>query len=195
VWRNSETLWSVVLGHFPRSGVAHGHLAMALAEQRRFEEALPYAQAALADIPDYPVARATLEDVCSQLAVARVERRQFAEALPYAREALELNPTNSSVRAMLGLIYLKTHQFTEAAPELQEALRLNPDLPAARYNLACAYSRLGRFAEACEVLQNLLSSQPQFAQLATRDTELSGLRVDPAYGERFLALVGGTNSP
>ncbi|MGA2221289.1 MAG: tetratricopeptide repeat protein [Verrucomicrobiia bacterium] len=195
VWRNSETLWTNVLGHFPRSGIAHGHLAMALAEQRRFEEALPYAQAALADIPDYPVARATLEDVCSELAIARVERRQFAEALPYTREALELNPTNSSVRAMLGLIYLKTRQFTEAAPELQEALRLNPDLPAARYNLACAYSRLGRFAEAFAALENLLPSQPQFAQAATRDTELAALRADPIYGERLRTLTGGARVP
>jgi protein O-mannosyl-transferase len=195
VWRNSETLWNAVLGHFPRSGVAQGHLAMALADQGRFEEALPHAQASLADIPDYPVARATLENVCSQLAVARVERRQFAEALPYARQASELDATNSSVRAMLGLIYLKTRRFTEAVPELQEALRLNPDLPAARYNLACAYSRLGRFAEAYEVLQNLLSSQPQFAQLAARDTEFSGLRADSAYRERFQGLIGGARIP
>jgi tetratricopeptide (TPR) repeat protein len=171
--------------------VAQGHLAMALAEQRRFEEALPHAQAAFADIPDYPVARGVLEDVCSQLAVERVQRRQFTEALPCARQALELNPTNAPVRAMLGLIYLKTRQFAEAVPELEEALRLNPGLPAARYNLACAYSRVGRLAEAYEMLQPLFSSQPQLAQGAARDIELSNLRNDPAYGERFRTLVGG----
>jgi tetratricopeptide (TPR) repeat protein len=194
VWRDSETLWNTVLDHFPRSGIAQGHLAMALAEQQRFDEALPHAQESLADIPDYPVARATLEDVCSQLAAARVERRQFVEALPYVRQALELNGTNASGHAMLGLIYLKTRQFAGAIPELQEALQLNPDLPAARYNLACAYSRVGRFAEAYEALQNLFSSQPEFAPLAARDAELGGLRDDPAYGERFRALVGGART-
>jgi len=194
VWQNSEMLWTVVLGHFPRSGVAQGHLAMALAEQRRFEEALPYAKAAFAYIPYYPVARGVLTDVCYELAVARVERRQFAEALPFAQQALEVNPTNSSIRAMIGLIHLKTHQFTKAVPELQDALRLNPGLYAARYNLACAYSRTGRFAEAYETLQNLLPAQPQFAQLAARDSELAGLRADPVFGDRFKALVAGTRT-
>ena len=194
VWHNSETLWTVVLGHFPRSGIAQGHLAMALAEQRRFEEALPYAQAAFADIPDYPVARGVLANVCYELAVARVERRQFADALPFAQEVLELNPTNSSIRAMIGLIHLKTRRFAEAVPELQDALRLNPGLFAARYNLACTYSRTGRFAEAYETLQNLLLAQPQFAQLVARDSELAGLRADPAYGDRLKALVAGART-
>jgi hypothetical protein len=191
VWRDSETLWTIVLCHFPQSGVAQGHLAMELAKQRRFEEALPHAQAAFADIPDYPVARDVLENVCSQLAVARVKERQFTEALPYARQASELDSTNAPVRALLGLIYLKTRQFAEAVPELQEAARLDPNLQATRYNLACAYSRVGRFSEAYETLKNLCSFQPQFVQLAARDSELSGLRDDPAYGERFRTLVGG----
>jgi tetratricopeptide (TPR) repeat protein len=191
VWHDSETLWTAVLGHFPQSGVAQGHLAMELAKQRRFEEALPHAQAAFADIPDYPVARDVLENVCSQLAVARVKERQFTEALPYARQASELDSTNAPVRALLGLIYLKTRQFAEAVPELQEAARLDPNLQATRYNLACAYSRVGRFSEAYETLKNLCSFQPQFVQLAARDSELSGLRDDPAYGERFRTLVGG----
>ena len=194
VWRNNETLWRAVIYPFPRSYVAQGHLAMALAEQRRFEEALPHAQLAFAYFPDYPVTRGALSDVYYGLALARVERRQFAQALPFAQEVLKLNPTNSSIRAMIGLIHLKTRQFAEAVPELQDALRLNPGLFAARYNLACAYSRTGRFAEAYEILQNLLFVQPQFVQLAARDSELAGLRADPAYGDRLKALVAGTRT-
>jgi tetratricopeptide (TPR) repeat protein len=195
VWHDSETLWSAAADYFPESGVAQGHLASVLAGQRRFDEALPHAQAAYADMPEYPVARDTFEAVCSGLAYVRVERRQFSEALPCAREAVELDPTNSSYRAMLGLIYLKTRQFAEAVPELRAALRLNPDLSAARYNLACAYSRTGRFAEACETLQVLLVSQPQFAQMAARDAEMKELRADPVYGERFRTLVDGGRTP
>ena len=195
VWHNSETLWRTVLGHFPRSGVALGHLAMALAEQRRFEEALPYVQAAFADIPDHPVVRDTLEDVCSQLAVARVERRQFAQALPYAKEVLQLDPANATARAMLGLIYFKTGEYNGAISALQKTLQLNPNLPAARYNLACAYSRMGQLAQAYEMLQALLSSHPRFARLAARDAELDGLRTNTAYREEFQALTGAGRAP
>jgi tetratricopeptide (TPR) repeat protein len=194
-WHDSETLWRFVLGYFPQSGVARGHLAMALSEQGRFEEALPQAQASLEEIPDYPVARRTLEDVCSKLITARIEQRQFAEALPYARQLLALDATNSSAHAVMGLIDLKTHRIADSIQELQEALRLNPDLPAARYNLACAYSRADRFAEACDALQTLLASQPQFAQLAARDNEFSKLRADMTYHERFQALVSGAHTP
>jgi protein O-mannosyl-transferase len=195
VWHDSETLWRFVLGHFPRSGVAREHLAMALAEQGRFEEALPQAQESLAEIPDYPAARNTLEDVYSKLISARIEQRQFAQARPYARQLLALNATNSSARALLGLIDLKTQRIADSIQELQEALQLNPDLPAARYNLACAYSRAGRYAEACDALQILFSTQPQFAQLAARDSEFSGLRADTAHRERFQALLGGARTP
>lgn len=195
VWRNSETLWNNVVDHFPWSGVAQGHLALALADEHRFEEALPHAQAALAVMPDYPVARDALGTIWSGLAEARVEQRRFAEALPYAEQLQQLAPTNASVHAMLGLIHLKTGRLDKAISELQEALRLNPDLPATRYNLACAYSRTGRLEEAYQALQTFLPSQPRFMQLAGRDTELGGLRTNVAYRERFQDLIGAVRQP
>lgn len=59
VWRNEETLWRHVLRFYPRVGIAHFHLAMALLEQHRFDEALPHARLASELIPDNALARST----------------------------------------------------------------------------------------------------------------------------------------
>jgi len=132
--------------------------------------------------PDEPLAN-------SQLAVTLVSQSRFEEALPYATRAIELNPDSADVYATAGTAELKLRRYADAVRELTEATRREPTLFAARYNLACAYTRLGRLAEAYDVLHGLLASQPEYAPLAVRDGELTALRNDPDYKERFAALI------
>lgn len=147
--------------------------------------------AALTHFPNDPLAN-------YNLALALVGGGRLVEARAPAERAVTYSdphaPQLPLARATLGAVYLKTHAYNQAVEQLQQAVAADATLWAARYNLACAYARLGRLADACEVLQNLLPSQPQFAQVAVRDAELSGLRTDPAYGKRFRELIGKTDS-
>jgi tetratricopeptide (TPR) repeat protein len=93
-------------------------------------------------------------------------------------------------RSTLGAIYLKTHAYNLAVEQLQQAVKADGTLWAARYNLACSYARLGRLDEAYGELHAVIVAQPEYAALAARDNELGPLRSNPAYQERFIALIG-----
>ncbi len=149
LWHDKTVFWQSVLARFPDSGVANLHYARTLAEQRRFDEAMPYAQQAVAVMPD--------------------------DALAHA---------------VMGLLYLKTHAYAAAVPALQDALRLKPGFSVAQYNLACAYCRLGALRESYETLAPLLARQPEFGQLAGRDSELKDLRQSPEYGPKLRGMLG-----
>jgi Tfp pilus assembly protein PilF len=97
-------------------------------------------------------------------------------------------------RATLGMLYLKTHAYQQAAEQLQQAVAADNTLWAARYNLACAYARLGRLGEAYDVLRELVATQPGYAQLAARDSELAALRNHPDYAARFAVLTGAAKN-
>src|SRR5262249_1611870 len=59
VWKNEETMFREVLMYYPQSSTANFHLAMALVDRRRFDEALPYAEYAagtLTNMPEAPMA-------------------------------------------------------------------------------------------------------------------------------------------
>lgn len=172
--------WLVFLGLRTRGQIAVWH------------DGLSLWGAALSHYPNDPLAN-------YNLAVALVGDGRLTEARAPAERAVTHSdphtPQLPLARATLGVVYLKTHDYNQAVEQLRQAVVADGTLWAARYNLACAYARLGRFAYAYEALQDLLASQPQFAQLAGRDPELSGLRSDLAYGKRLQELIDKTSSP
>jgi tetratricopeptide (TPR) repeat protein len=86
-WRNDETLWSAVLERFPESSKAKCNLAMAMARQGRFEDALPLARESARATPNYWLPRATLGFVY-------LGTKRYAEAEHELRVAATLNPNS-----------------------------------------------------------------------------------------------------
>jgi Flp pilus assembly protein TadD len=123
---------------------------------------------------------------------------RLAEARPFVERAVARSDPHARplpmARATLGVIYLKTHAYGQAVEQLRQAVGADATLLTARYNLACAYARLGRLAEAYDTLRELISAHPEYATLAARDGELTAVRSDPEYKERFSALIGATKN-
>jgi tetratricopeptide (TPR) repeat protein len=175
VWHDDVTLWQAVVRQFPDSTTEYRFVAQGLIEQRRFEEALPYAREAAARLPADQLARSELALVYRELAGTRAEQGRFEEAFAFASDAVRLNPDDPSARSLFGYVLLKTGHSADAAQQCREALRLDASLPAARYNLACAYAQLGRLAEARTALDQAVALNPRLAAVAARDPELAAL--------------------
>jgi tetratricopeptide (TPR) repeat protein len=114
-WRDDETMWRTVLQHYPQSGIANFHLAAALVERRRFEEALPHARYSVAIIPENPLAQSTLGMIYVRL-------RRPNDALPALQRSLTLDPRLRAARFNLACAYAALHRTNDACSQLEVLL-------------------------------------------------------------------------
>ena len=178
VWTDNVTMWQAVVRQDPGSRIEYRFIAEGLTDQRRYDEALRYAEIAFALPNDEPDAQQKLGNTYRAIAAGFIEQHRFTECLQAAQRAIELLPNDAVAHAAAGLAALKTAQYDDAARELETALRLKADLPAARFNLACAYARLGRSAEADQELRQTLAAKPTLAVQAAREPALANLKLD-----------------
>jgi tetratricopeptide (TPR) repeat protein len=117
-WRNDETLWSAVLEHFPESSKAKCNLAMALARQGRFEEALPLAQESVRATPNFWLPRTTLGFVY-------LGAKRYEEAERELRLAVNLNSDFAVAQYDLACAYSRLGKLAESYQALRQAVRLD----------------------------------------------------------------------
>ena len=187
LWRRGSGLFKTVL--YVVLGLWFVFLGLSTRKQIRvWHDDLSLWSAVLEPFPNDPLAN-------YNMALALLKRGHLAEARVTAERAVNYSdprtPQLPVARATLGVIYLKTHAYNLAVEQLQQAVKADGTLWTARYNLACSYARLDRLPEAYEELQAVITAQPEYAALAARDGELVSLRDNPAYTERFTALIGG----
>ncbi len=191
VFQTQENLWRDTLAQNPVAFSAHNNLGSALADLRRFEEAVPHYQAALRIKPDFAAAHynwgSALQTGLGRFAEAakhfeeavRIKpdfaeaqfnwgnslqaQRRFTEAIPHYEIAVRLKPDFAEAYYNWGNALQGLGRFEDAVEHYQEAVRLNPDDAEAHYNWANALQLLGRFEEAVERYQEAVRIQPEFA--------------------------------
>jgi protein O-mannosyl-transferase len=143
IWHDDETLWRAALVYFPKSARVNGQVAMAMARQGLFEEALPLAQESVRAAPEFWLPRATLGFVY-------LGKKQYREAERELRLAVTLNPNSAdSAVAQYDLACADSMlgEFAESYRALQEAVKLD--------------ARYGRVAQQDPDLEPL-RSQPDY---------------------------------
>jgi Flp pilus assembly protein TadD len=73
-------------------------------------------------------------------------------ALASALKAVDLSPSNSEIRNLLGLIYFRQDKLSDAEVEFKAAIKLDPGMPEAFNNLGTLYLAGKNYAEAKNVL-------------------------------------------
>ena len=119
-WRNDETMWRSVLTSFPDSGLANQGLSQALLDQARIDEALGYAQHAVAVAPWVGEAHGALANVW-------LKAGRYEEAVREARRALQLNPSLPQPLFVLACAYTRLRDFDAAYENLRAFLSARPD--------------------------------------------------------------------
>lgn len=155
-------LWGAeqAIGHWSRAAQAdptlteaHVNLALALAQQGRFQPATASIRRAIDLQPNDPALYRTL---------AELHLRQ--EEPLHARRALlevsRLGAADATDNQQLGLLYLAEERYSLAAPYFEQALQLDPYRREARRGLAVARYGEGEMAEALRHFQQVLYVEP-----------------------------------
>lgn len=190
-WRDSETLFRHALAVTENNHTAHIHLASAMAERGRLDEAVRHLEEAVRIAPRDVVARNNLgaalfalgrldeageqfrlaseidpSDALARANLGAVARRRGDAAIAEARflEALALDPECMLARSERGLLLAAEGRTDEAIREFREAVRIRPNDPEARYNLGTALAGAGRHAEATACFSEAVRIRPDHAR-------------------------------
>jgi tetratricopeptide (TPR) repeat protein len=128
-------------------------LAGALAEAKRYDEAVHMYQRILQDDPSSNEARMAL-------AAVMIESGKGAEAVAQLESLLKVEPNRADLRAQLAELYLQA-QPEKALEQYQAAAKIEPSQPTHQIGVAASLVKLGRFQEAADAARGALALNPK----------------------------------
>jgi TolB-like protein/class 3 adenylate cyclase len=132
----AEGLVGQALAAAPRSPLAHRAKGQVLRAQRRFVEAIPEYETALAVNRNWV---STLH----ALAQSKLFAGSIEETIPLEEQAIRLSPCDPDIYLFyseIGMVHLLQYRIDEAIAWLEKARNANPEHPAPRARLASAYA-------------------------------------------------------
>jgi adenylate cyclase len=160
----AEELAGHALAASPRSALAHFAKGQVLRAQRRFMEAIPEYEMALASNRNWV-------NSLHALGQCKIFAGSIEETIPLVEQAIRLSPRDPHIGVYyqrIGLVHLLQSRIDEAIIWLEKALSANPEHPAAHAYLAGAYALNGETERAAAELAEArrLSSDDRFSSLA-----------------------------
>lgn len=128
VWRDGETLFRDVVAKHPECIFALNNLGVALADQGRYGEAIPYYRRAVAVEPTEAVTWANL-------GVALQAEDRLDQALEASHTAVALDPRDAVAWNNIGSVHMQRREWSEALAAFGEAILIDPDYELARENI------------------------------------------------------------
>lgn len=157
IWRNSETLWSKAIAHYPMSTLAYGNRANYLRDQGRYREALADYNNGLKIKPDQAKTLNSRAKLYFTLA-SNADTLNLALA-DYSR-AIELDPDNGEYYINRGATYARLGYINQGLKDINTGLNLKPDHAAGYANRYVINSQLGNFNEALQDITSYLALNP-----------------------------------
>jgi tetratricopeptide (TPR) repeat protein len=142
-------------GDLPR--LVRAELAMALAGQKRYAEALDELGRARMDATTPSLARMKVDCLRSL--------GRYSEALAFAETFLAQRPADAGLLAEKGTVLVDDRRYDDALPFLERAVAGDPYDPRSRDALRRAYQALGRSADAAEQQRKMLEAEGMLKQL------------------------------
>jgi tetratricopeptide (TPR) repeat protein len=140
----------------PENAVAHSFLAITLATQERFKEAIQHAQIGASLAPDAPYSHFAA-------AITLFKAKRFDDAKTAIQQAIRIDPEDRRYYSVLGQIYFERGAWKDALAAAQEGLRLDPEDAACANLQAMALVKLGRQEQASQVIEATLAREPERA--------------------------------
>jgi Tfp pilus assembly protein PilF len=144
--------WQIALAYKPNSPEALSDIGFALIEGRKYSEAIPPLQRAIAFSPQFAMPHAYLARAYEAL-----EEKAQAEA--ELRRAADLSPMSPPIRNALGRFYLETGRPQEAQTEFLASVTADPN-EVGWSGLADTYTLQNSPAKAEEAWQQVVALDP-----------------------------------
>jgi arylsulfatase A-like enzyme/Flp pilus assembly protein TadD len=129
------------------------HRAEMLAEELRYQEAVPLLEQVIVQEPDLPIAYL-------QLGTALTFLKDYEKAAPVLQQAVTLRPDLTVPRFQLGSALFETGDFAGAALQFETAISRSPNWPEAHFSLAAAYARADRLPDAIKEYEKVIDLRP-----------------------------------
>jgi adenylate cyclase len=160
----AEGLVGQALAASPRSPLAHMAKGQVLRAQRRFAEAIPEYETAIASNRNWV---STLH----ALAQCKLYAGSIEETIPLEEQAIRLSPRDPDIYLFyseIGVVHLLQSRIDEAILWLERARNANPEHPGPRARLASAYALKGETERAAAELADArrLASDGRFSSIA-----------------------------
>jgi tetratricopeptide (TPR) repeat protein len=159
-WRNSITLMTHALNVTSGNYLAHKNLGVALAAQKRYEEAIVQYVAGIRIKPNDP-------DLYYNLGNALAHLGKTDDAIAWYLKALAIKPDHTETRYNLGNAYARQGRFNDAIAQYVEVLKRQPDNLDAHINLGTALVLSKRPEEAMRHYQEALRIDPNNVESLT----------------------------
>jgi protein O-mannosyl-transferase len=157
-YQSNLSIWTDTVAKTRNKAPAHNGIALALAQQGQFLEAIAHYQKALEITPDD-------DTVHTNLGVALVERGRLDEGIAQYRKALEIRPNSAEACNNLGLALNMQGHLAEAVAQFEKALEIDPSNAKAHCNLGGALAKQGRRDAAIDHFEKALEITPDDAEV------------------------------
>jgi tetratricopeptide (TPR) repeat protein len=127
IWRSGEAFWMSNIQNSPKKARAYNNYAVAIAEQERYTEAIPYLRKAIKLDPHYP-------DAWSNISVCYCRIGKLDIAIESLRRALTINPNYPEFYNNLSSYLLTKKEYAEVKKLTQHAIKLRPYYGKAYFN-------------------------------------------------------------
>ncbi len=154
-WQDRVGLMRYVVAQSPRPAAVHNQLAVALADQGNFEEAIAQFDEALRINPSHADAHANVGVVLFKLG-------KVDQAIEHWHRALRIDPQLAQVRYNLGLALVARNKPDQAAEQFRAALQVNRHHTQAHNSLGRLLFRQGRIGEAIDHYRQALQAEPAY---------------------------------
>lgn len=187
-----ETAFRVLLKlaeKYPQQALVWHDVAVPLLRMRRYEEAIPYLEKAIAiddkdlalrellwsvyqEAGDFAAANRELDNLIELEPANHVHylrkalafgKEDFAGQIEFLENANTLFPDNADLYSQLGYIYSHMGQAELSKQAYETALRLDPYNTTALNNYGYALSKEGKYAEALPYFEKCFEADPEFA--------------------------------
>jgi protein O-mannosyl-transferase len=158
VWKNTETLFSNVLEHYPNVAVAHNNMGKYFREGNNYEKAIYHYTEALRINPEG-------WNTYSNRGKALFDLGRADEALADLNKSLEINPDFDEALSNRGAVLSSKGMFAESLADLEKAIKINPQNTTAYSNRSLTFYNLRQYDRCIEDINTYLRFKPNDADM------------------------------